>query len=271
MRSPVHKFFVTKKTNKDFNDFSSIQHLNAITKANSGSIYKDDIIELLNSNNLTLIKTASMFVETNHLPQPIVTDDSYISLLRTLIKRFNKSGKLFLNKPKEIFQIQNLIKELSHYNSNYIHVNEIVENILFTLSQISNEEFVNHENKVDSIVIFDELNRLLTRYQEMIDENLEFSNLNLLLDEKGAFKVVANVYSYNIVDYLNAIFKYYGYKISSGVLDSNDFGVPQRRKRFIMIGIKKEVTNFSLPSKPSSLAFTVKDAIKDLEDIEPQT
>lgn len=271
MHSPVHKFFVTKESHEELNDFSSIQHLKEITKTNEKPIYKDDIIELLNSNNRILLCTASKFLESGYFPEPIIKDTSLISLLRTLKMRFKKTGTLSLKKSKEVIQIQHLLKDLSQYNSNYDHVNEIVKNLYSTLSNLSNEEFVDSEVKMNSVLIFDELNRLLTRYKEMIDENLEFSNLKLVLDEDGSFKVLAKVYSYNIVEYLHSVFRHFGYTVSSDVLDSTNFGVPQRRKRFIMIGIKKELTNFSLPLKSSTTILTVKDAIKDLEDIEPQT
>lgn len=271
IHSPVHKFFVTKKPFDKLNDFSSIQHLEEINEANTDPIYQDDIIELLKSNNQTISKIVLELLEENHLPQPLIKESSQVSLLRTLRKRCEKVDRLSLKKPKELFQIQNLLKDLSIYTSSNIHVEKIVADFRFSLSKLLKEDLVDSSKIIDSIIIFDEFNRLLTRYQEMIDENLEFSDLKLVYDNNGSYKVLANVYSYNVVKYLRLIFKYYGYTISSDVLDSSEFGVPQKRKRFIMIGVKKEVTNFYLPSKSSEITRTVKDAIKDLEDIEPQT
>lgn len=271
MHSPVHKFFVTKEPDNNLNDFSSIKHLEDVNKADSDRIYQDDIIELLKSNNKTILKLVTKLLEENYLPSPIIKDTSLISLLRTLKKRFEKSGELSIKKPRELLQIQNLTKDLSLYESNHSDVNRIVQDLRFSLSQLLEKDFIYSSKNIDSIVIFDELNRLLTRYQEMIDENLEFSNLKLVLDDSDTFKVQASVYSYNVVDYLHSIFRHYGYTVTSDILDSSDFDVPQKRKRFIMMGIRKEVTNFNLPFKSSEIIRTVKDAIKDLEDIEPQT
>lgn len=271
MHSPVHKFFVTKEPDNKLNDFSSIQHLEEINEFNNDTIYQDDIIELLTSNNQTILKLVAILLEENYFPSPIVKDTSLISLLRTLKKRFEKSGNLSIKKTKELLQIKNLTKDLYLYESNHAHVSQIVEDLRFSLSQLSKEDFVDSSKIIDSIVTFDELNRLLTRYQEMIDEDLEFSNLKLVLDDSNTFKVQASVYSYNVVDYLHSIFRHYGYTVTSDVLDSSDFDVPQKRKRFIMLGIRKDVTNFNLPLKSSETTRTVRDAIKDLEDVEPQT
>ncbi|WP_215113360.1 DNA cytosine methyltransferase [Exiguobacterium sp. s63] len=271
MHSPVHKFFVTKEPDNNLNDFSSIKHLEDVNKADSDRIYQDDIIELLKSNNQTILKLVTKLLEENYLPSPIIKDTSLISLLRTLKKRFEKSGELSIKKPRELLQIKNLTKDLSLYESNHSDVDRIVQDLRFSLSQLLEKDFIYSSKNIDSIVIFDELNRLLTRYQEMIDENLEFSNLKLVLDDSDTFKVQASVYSYNVVDYLHSIFRHYGYTVTSDILDSSDFDVPQKRKRFIMMGIRKEVTNFNLPFKSSEIIRTVKDAIKDLEDIEPQT
>lgn len=271
MHSPVHKFFVTKEPDNKLNDFSSIQHLEEINEFNNDTIYQDDIIELLTSNNQTILKLVSILLEENYFPSPIVNDTSLISLLRTLKKRFEKSGHLSIKKTKELLQIKKLTKDLYLYESNHAHVSQIVGDLCFSLSQLSKEGFVDSSKTIDSIATFDELNRLLTRYQEMIDEDLEFSNLKLVLDDSNTFKVQASVYSYNVVDYLHSIFRHYGYTVTSDVLDSSDFDVPQKRKRFIMLGIRKDVTNFNLPLKSSETTRTVRDAIKDLEDVEPQT
>lgn len=69
---------------------------------------------------------------------------------------------------------------------------------------------------------------------------------------------------YRIEQFKN-ILKEVGYEFSGGVLDAQYFGVPQRRKRMILIGSR--FGEFGLPT-PTSRKFTVKDALKNLPDPE---
>ena len=65
-----------------------------------------------------------------------------------------------------------------------------------------------------------------------------------------------------------------GYSIDSGVLTASDFGVPQRRNRFMILGVKKDIVladqMVTFPTKIFSAPHTTYDAIGDLEDIPPQ-
>ena len=57
-----------------------------------------------------------------------------------------------------------------------------------------------------------------------------------------------------------------GYKISSSVLCASDFGVPQRRKRFFIIG-NKNGKKFDFKSLKKQSGISVKDAISDLPSL----
>lgn len=77
-----------------------------------------------------------------------------------------------------------------------------------------------------------------------------------------------------------------GYEIindlrANALINLNEYGVPQNRKRVIIVGIRKDVSDFNyqyilkdfyqniLASKKTNKVFTVKDAIKDLPPIYP--
>ncbi|MBJ8129374.1 MULTISPECIES: DNA cytosine methyltransferase [Bacillus cereus group] len=78
---------------------------------------------------------------------------------------------------------------------------------------------------------------------------------NLLTAEKGYFK--KEIYD---------LFKSLGYSLSSGVLNAADFGVPQNRKRAVIIG-KRGLAPAEFP-KPKNKKNTIWDAISDLAFLE---
>ena len=55
-----------------------------------------------------------------------------------------------------------------------------------------------------------------------------------------------------------------GYNVSYGLLNANDYGVPQDRERVIIIGYRVETGKFFTPPSPDVSRPTLKEAIKDL-------
>lgn len=55
-----------------------------------------------------------------------------------------------------------------------------------------------------------------------------------------------------------------GYNVSYGLLNANDFGVPQDRERVIIVGYRVETGKFFRPPAADKKPLTLKDAIKDL-------
>jgi DNA (cytosine-5)-methyltransferase 1 len=55
-----------------------------------------------------------------------------------------------------------------------------------------------------------------------------------------------------------------GYNVSYGLLNANQFGVPQDRERVIIVGYRVELGKFFDPPEPDFAALTLADAIKDL-------
>lgn len=114
-------------------------------------------------------------------------------------------------------------------------------------------------------------------YQRMISKAQEIFDNDIVVDSYTDKKdLVANIRSYAVYDYLKAKLKgtddKKGYEISADVLSATQFGAPQKRMRFVVMGVRKDITNeVKLPKgkfKEESYR-TVEDAIKDLEDIDP--
>lgn len=114
-------------------------------------------------------------------------------------------------------------------------------------------------------------------YQRMLNYALEILVNELVVDNyslKGGLS--AEINSFAVFDYLKALLTLGngadGYAIAASVLNAADFGAPQKRMRFVVVGIRKDIAEeVKLPCgkfKDGSYR-TVYDAISDLEDIEP--
>ncbi|KUO63549.1 MAG: cytosine methyltransferase [Gracilibacter sp. BRH_c7a] len=114
------------------------------------------------------------------------------------------------------------------------------------------------------------LQRMFSKAKEILDNRIK---VDRYLTENG---LVAHVTSMAVIDYVKSILEASstGYIINSGILSSADFGAPQKRMRFVLIGVKKSMCyDVKLPIGTFSEANyrTVKDAIEDLEEIEAAT
>ncbi|OJT75241.1 DNA (cytosine-5-)-methyltransferase, partial [Clostridioides difficile] len=85
-------------------------------------------------------------------------------------------------------------------------------------------------------------------------------------------KIIAKMDTYIIIDYINASFEYLGYVLNGSALNSIDYGVPQNRERFVLIGAKKDFLKNKKIETPKPIVgenyVTVRDAIGDLAEYE---
>lgn len=114
------------------------------------------------------------------------------------------------------------------------------------------------------------LQRMLRRMQEISDNNIHVFQYEL---DRGA--VVAVVKSYAVLDYIKGILENapYGYRLQPKVLNAIDYGAPQRRERFIIVGISSKLSGkYESPEAEFTENYrTVYDAISDLQDIPATT
>ena len=101
----------------------------------------------------------------------------------------------------------------------------------------------------------------------------EIFNGQLLIKKYDATEGLhAIVDTFSVCDYIKNVMESeeLGYEIRSNVLCAADFGVPQKRERFIVMGVRKDISsNFELPKaqlQPQNY-YTVRDAIEDLENV----
>lgn len=94
--------------------------------------------------------------------------------------------------------------------------------------------------------------------------------MRLLKSKKPLFFLAENVsgilfnrHSHAFQEILKG-FSAQGYNVSYGLLNANDFGVPQDRERVIIVGYRVETGKFFMPPAPDASRPTLKDAIQDL-------
>lgn len=112
-------------------------------------------------------------------------------------------------------------------------------------------------------------------YQRMLQHAKEIIENRLIVEEYSAENgLFAEIYSFAVLDYIKATLGKGddGYSMNSDVLCAADFGAPQKRMRFIIIGIQNRIADsVKLPKGNYSEKTyrTVRDAIADLVDIDP--
>ena len=109
---------------------------------------------------------------------------------------------------------------------------------------------------------------MLRHAQEIIDNGLVVEGYK---DDNGLY---AEVRSFAVFDYIKAKLGVgdNGYTINQDVLCAANFGAPQKRMRFVMMGIRKDIaTETQMPKGwfTEKRYRTVRDAISDLEDVDP--
>lgn len=112
------------------------------------------------------------------------------------------------------------------------------------------------------------IQRMLSKAEEILDNNIAVDGY---IQDDGLY---AKVKSFAVYDYLQGILKApeNDYVIYSNVLCAADYGAPQKRMRFVVIGIKRSIsTKIALPKGrfDADEYRTVRDAISDLEDVSP--
>lgn len=183
-----------------------------------------------------------------------ISDDLF-QLLNVLNKNRNNSERL-----------SNYIKKKSRLIIESIHAqSEAVQRNLGILDRIA--AFINTEQLN---TCFDELRQFI-KFQKTFRLKGELDSNEIIYkleSNPDTGRIVARVCSYSVIDYVNKILGD-DYKKNSGVINSLWFGVPQERKRFIMLGVRSDIMQqkaIGMPQEVSIDPVTVGDAIADLVD-----
>ncbi|WP_255253150.1 DNA cytosine methyltransferase [Brevibacillus laterosporus] len=274
MDSEIHKFFVTEHHENSKFAYSSEEHLMEINQQHNEYFWKDDSITLIETTCRELEAIFGQALNKN-LNEPLIHEDYIISRLRGLERKSLKNKHVYLQSEKEK---QGILHTVNYLKENII-CNEpdmvlLVTRAIGVLQKLVNQEVLSEEVKTHIIPLLD-LNRFLIHYREIISEKIVLRKPIVVKKEGDKIVVKALVRSYNVVEYLKRFFMYLGYKIDNDVLTATNYGVPQRRKRFMIVGIREDKLIGETVSLPKNIKHynrihTTHDAIGDLEKIRPQ-
>lgn len=115
------------------------------------------------------------------------------------------------------------------------------------------------------------IQKALLKIKELSD-----NNIHVFEYKESSGKLVAVVKSYAVLDYIRAILESepYNYVLCENTFNAINYGAPQRRERFVIVGLKRNyAANYVAPAPIFSEGNyrTVYDAIADLQEIVPST
>lgn len=248
--SPKHKFFWADDNEAEFLELEEQNLTSSETfyidslKALKG-VLKEDI------TNRTIFK------------EYMISERSY-SLLNIFYKYISHEKRLrdeLERKESSIKQVQVELKKILMNLPNNVYGNEMRRIILnFDICEFKVCDLFK-ENLKEMII----LQRLFSKLEELVEYRIFLEGIDI-----DDYEARIHTRSVTVLDYvLNSLES--KYSIGKAVLNAVNFGVPQKRERFIMIGINKELIDNEELNMPvgDELVSTVRDAISDLESVQP--
>ncbi len=248
LRSSTHRFYESTKDCNEINEL--IQNGFNIPKREDTLIISDFIFE-----NIDYSKIDNVRLEGFVIPAALLR---LLSVLNKNIGNSTRLSKFLAKNCKTIVKRIDAILD-SQLNTE-IGLDETVVSKLKTIREALITD--NIEDKKDVVLYIVNLEKMISIVNEIKNNGL-IGKFNI--SEDGA--LVFKVNSYSVIDYINAILG--GEYIQVGnTVNAEWFGVPQERRRYIVMGIRKDLypdIKPELPSQPIELnVVKVRDAIMDL-------
>lgn len=222
-------------------------------------------------------------------------------------------GKFAIEKSPDAFETlqYNLIEKKNHFDwPNWLpkqnhDINEVIKNHKDNLKSLRGEidlvaggppcqGFSTAGRRIEG----DSRNELIKSYIKFIrlvqPKVIFFENVKGFTQKFDKNKIKGKIYSEyvtNALEYDSPIGDFQGYKVEGKLIDFSEFGIPQKRTRFILVGIRKDIANQVTPNgffeqiqkqketflikKGIGLTNSLEDAISDLlkinEVVSPDT
>lgn len=208
-------------------------------------------------------------IENNFYLEWTQIEETELYVIKNMLKKAD-SIKKFLDKRSNIKALELVVEQLRKESNEPEWLRNLNINIKNSLINIMlNRKIL--KTDISMLEVFCDIQRLFIGINELKEYNAIYDIT------KNNISIVIRLHSYKVIEYVKKSFEYLGYNIEGSVLNAADFGVPQSRERFIMMGVKRTFNDnikIELP-KPiiddKSKYITVRDAIEDLSNYEPST
>lgn len=250
LKSKVHRFYITHADEEAVKRYSIPIKLTPLELL-SFELYFDEATEIVSNKE--------------EIRQYLWPDDHYSSLNVVLkasknIKKMQKTLSKYKNKLLKICSDYTHHEGHGHIaTSNYRAFSAVKEYYegTKTLSDLTKD--------IKPALMYQ---RMLSKACEIYDNDIVVESFT---DKNG---LIANINSCTVFDYLQKILESddNGYVINADVLCAADYGAPQKRMRFVAMGVKRCISEkVDLPKGiyNEDEYLTVRDAILDLEEIKP--
>lgn len=267
LRSDTHRFYESTKDNEE---------IEALIDAGFEIPKREDILYITNRQYDNIDFKA---IETVDFSRFTISKD-LLQLLSVLGKNIGNKKRFPIYLEKHSVEIVKQIDDALNaglYDETIVEHLEKIKNVLSSITLPNNKEESDYKNKLTELMLQvskqEETIQYIVSLQKMIETIEEITSNGLigqyLVDDEGY--LIYKVSSYSVNDYVNAILG--GEYIQKGdTVNAEWFGVPQERRRHIVIGIRKDLYNevdIELPKAPENLVIpTVGEAIMDLADYE---
>ncbi|WP_308538693.1 DNA cytosine methyltransferase [uncultured Pantoea sp.] len=258
LQSKVHRFYV------DENDKNIIQKYNI----------KTDAAEILLLDKPFLFDGVIDIVNDEKRILPYLWNERDYFIFNVVYKVRKNETKLSLALSKHKRKLMILANKLLEKDHQYI--NDPIYNYNISAANAINDYFndaiinknISHLCETIEPVVM--IQRMLSKAMEIHSNRIQVNEYTI---KNGLH---ANVTSMAVVDYIESILgsEESGYSITKGILSAAHFGAPQKRYRFVIMGVKKDIKkSVTLPESTftEDNFRTVEDAIKDIENVQVAT
>lgn len=245
-KSETHRFFITHSERNLINRYSIKVKEEYIKIGKS-----EALAEYMSLENLSIKDYSSLLF-----------NDNAFAILNKLFKNCKYENRLVLCK-NNVKTKKCILELLARFQKNVNGVENIIYESLLRVQDYVNDVSSNIDTLRNNLYILIDMQKSILTLKELYQNDVDFK---ISIDRDN---INIRIRSYSVLSYLVAILGT-KYHLAKGILNAADFGVPQSRERYILIGKLKELDttkDVALPKaiKTTSDYTTIRNALEDLE------